>query len=704
MAPSRPTKDRETKEARVLANRYEVIKKLGSGNFGTAFLCKDRKCNNEFKVLKEISVGDLQPDETVDAMHEARLLSKLNHPGIVKFHDSFIDGEFFCIVTEYCEGGDLDHRITDFKKSGKSIDEKTVLSWTIQLLLAVQYMHSRRVLHRDLKTRNIFIRNNRMKIGDFGISRILMGTTDMASTFTGTPYYMSPEVLKHEGYNSKSDVWSIGCIMYELCTLEHAFMGQGLMAVMYKIVEKDAPELPSKYSKNLNEVFKTMLIKEPEKRPSATEVLKLPYIVQSLAKMKDVIAEGKQSINEDEANREATELAKLLREKSHLDDLRSTYETVEDMEGSNTLTVGGGWDGEASGKKKLTARERLRVKKMQEADKRARDLKQAAKVQLVENTERREKLKMSYEKSTMPAWKGGYGEGTILKEAITVRDPRKEKPYKPKDYLEGYLSSDEEDEEVKTMMHQTVIRRNSERTLTSSSGTPDRMTQSLSQGVTPRTLTGHTPNTLSMTVRQHPHQLHSTLGAGGGMRNLDERPITPMKDLMVYHRENSSLDFKDGVPDTPDLANTFYEQYEDFENDEEDSDNADIVVGAEADDDENTLVKDDQDALMDYLAMALEKSSGESTVVSDDTVLGPFGPHARDTKIRNIRGECIKILGEADFQKAYKYLREARSGKEGKDKSEKEIMDGLRKFVKNPSDCFMVDQLLFLEDQAKMAS
>ncbi|GFN79182.1 serine/threonine-protein kinase nek11 [Plakobranchus ocellatus] len=699
MAPSRPTKDRETKEARVLANRYEVVKKLGSGNFGTAFLCKDRKCNNEFKVLKEISVGDLQPDETVDAMHEARLLSKLNHPGIVKFHDSFIDGEFFCIVTEYCEGGDLDHKITEFKKSGKSIDEKNVLSWIIQLLLAVQYMHSRRVLHRDLKTRNIFIRNNRMKIGDFGISRILMGTTDMASTFTGTPYYMSPEVLKHEGYNSKSDVWSIGCIMYELCTLEHAFMGQGLMAVMYKIVEKDAPDLPSKYSKNLNEVFKTMLIKEPEKRPSATEVLKLPYITQSMAKMKDTIAEGKHSIDQEEANREASELAVLLREKSHLDDLRSTYESVGDsLEDSHTLTVAGNQGGHeegGGGAKKLTARERLRIKKMQEADRRAQDLKQAAKVQLVENTERREKLKMSLEKKTMPAWKGGYGEGTILKEAITVRDPRKDKPYRPKEYPEGYLSSDEEDEELKTVLHQTVVRRNSERSTPGTLHTPDRLTQSLTRGTTPRTLTDHTPNTLSITVRQQHH--HSSAEA-------DERPITPMRDLMVYDREHSSLDFKDGVPETPDLANTFYEQYNDFENDEEDSDNADVVVGGRLGDEENTLVKDDQEALMDYLAMALEKSSGESTIVSDDTVLGPFGPRARETKIKNIRGECIKILGETEFQKAYKYLREARSGKNGKEKSEKEIMDGLRKFVKNPSDCFMVDQLLFLEDQAKLSS
>ena len=74
--------------------------------------------------------------------------------------------------------------------------------------------------------RNIFLKNNLIKLGDFGISRILMGTSDLATTFTGTPYYMSPEVLKHDGYNVKSDIWSLGCVLYELCTLEHAFQGQ----------------------------------------------------------------------------------------------------------------------------------------------------------------------------------------------------------------------------------------------------------------------------------------------------------------------------------------------------------------------------------------------------------------------------------------------------------------------------------------------
>ncbi|XP_059142130.1 serine/threonine-protein kinase Nek11-like [Physella acuta] len=668
MPPSRATKDRETKEARVLANRYEIVKKLGSGNFGTAFLCKDKKCNNEFKVLKEISVGELEPDETVDAMHEARILSKLQHPGIVRFHDSFIDGEFFCIITEYCQGGDLDHKITEQKKLNKNFDENTVISWTIQLVLAVQYMHSRRVLHRDLKTRNIFLHNNLLKIGDFGISRILMNSSDMASTFTGTPYYMSPEVLKHEGYNSKSDVWSVGCILYEICSLEHAFMGQGLMAVMYKIVEKDPPNLPSKYSPELNEVFKKMVTKDPEKRPSATDVTKFPFIAKNMVKMKETLTEeykAKHNLNPETADREALELASLLREKSHLDDLRSTMDKSNKEEETRTE------------KKKLTARERLILRKREEADKRAQDLKKATKIQLEENAERRNKIKNSFEQTTMPVWKGGEGEGKGLKNALTVKDPRLEHSYYETiiNRQDKYGSSEDEGD---TVVDMSTKRRSSDfdsddsYTNSRQLKSKDRLVRTMSDRM-PRTLTDRTPNTLSL-----------TMGA--------ERPIMPMKDLMVYNREYSSLDFKDGIPDTPDLADTYYEQFKDFDKDDSEEDD---------DDNEGTVtVKDDEENFINCLEMALDKDDGESTLVSDDTVSGAFGPAARETKIKNLKGECIRTLGEEGFKQAYSYLKQARTKE---NKSEKEIMDGLRKLVKNPSDCFAVDQLLFLEEQAKFS-
>lgn len=160
----------------------------------------------ERKVLKEISVGGLNPNETVQASLEAQLLSKLDHPAIVKFHSSFVEQDNFCIITEYCEGRDLDYKIQEYKEAGRTFPEGQIIEWFVQLLLGVDYMHERRILHRDLKSKNIFLKNNVLKIGDFGVSRLLMGSCDLATTLTGTPHYMSPEALKHQGYDTKSDI------------------------------------------------------------------------------------------------------------------------------------------------------------------------------------------------------------------------------------------------------------------------------------------------------------------------------------------------------------------------------------------------------------------------------------------------------------------------------------------------------------------
>uniref|UniRef100_F7I7I6 Serine/threonine-protein kinase Nek11 n=1 Tax=Callithrix jacchus TaxID=9483 RepID=F7I7I6_CALJA len=193
----------------LIARRYVLQQKLGSGSFGTVYLVSDKKAKQgeELKVLKEISVGELNPNETVQANLEAQLLSKLDHPAIVKFHASFVEQDNFCIITEYCEGRDLDYKIQEYKEAGKLFPENQIIEWFIQLLLGVDYMHERRILHRDLKSKNVFLKNNLLKIGDFGVSRLLMGSCDLATTLTGTPHYMSPEALKHQGCDTKSDIW-----------------------------------------------------------------------------------------------------------------------------------------------------------------------------------------------------------------------------------------------------------------------------------------------------------------------------------------------------------------------------------------------------------------------------------------------------------------------------------------------------------------
>ncbi|XP_059018578.1 serine/threonine-protein kinase Nek11 isoform X2 [Mustela lutreola] len=268
----------------LIARRYVLEQKLGSGSFGTVYLVSDKKAKQgeELKVLKEISVGDLNPNETVQANLEAQLLSKLDHPAIVKFHASFVEHDNFCIITEYCEGRDLDCKIQEYKEAGKTFLESQIIEWFIQLLLGVDYMHERRILHRDLKSKNIFLKNNLLKIGDFGVSRLLMGSCDLATTLAGTPHYMSPEALKHQGYNTKSDIWSLACILYEMCCMNHAFTGSNFLSIVLKIVEGDTPSLPKRYPRELNAIMERMLNKSPSLRPSAMEILKIPYIDEQL--------------------------------------------------------------------------------------------------------------------------------------------------------------------------------------------------------------------------------------------------------------------------------------------------------------------------------------------------------------------------------------------------------------------------------------
>ncbi|XP_037063787.1 serine/threonine-protein kinase Nek11 isoform X1 [Peromyscus leucopus] len=291
----------------LIARRYVLQQKLGSGSFGTVYLVSDKKAKQgeELKVLKEISVGELNPNETFQANVEAQLLSKLNHPAIVKFHASFVEQNNFCIITEYCEGRDLDYKIQEYKEAGKIFPENQIVEWFIQLLLGVDYMHERRILHRDLKSKNIFLKNNQLKIGDFGVSRLLMGSCELATTLTGTPYYMSPEALKHQGYDAKSDIWSLACILYEMCCMDHAFAGSSFLSVVLNIVEGDTPSLPERYPQELNTIMERMLNKSPSLRPSAVEVLKVPYIDEQLqhlmCKYSEMTLEDKNSVCQKDA-------------------------------------------------------------------------------------------------------------------------------------------------------------------------------------------------------------------------------------------------------------------------------------------------------------------------------------------------------------------------------------------------------------------
>ncbi|KAJ8004879.1 hypothetical protein DPEC_G00140880 [Dallia pectoralis] len=352
------------------------------------------------KVLKEIPLGNLHPNETVQASQEAQLLSQLNHPAILTFYSSFLHRDSFCIITEYCEDRDLDFKLEEVKKAGQTLPEKQITDWLIQLLLGLHYMHERRILHRDLKAKNIFLKRNRVKIGDFGVSCLLMGSCDLATTFTGTPYYMSPEVLNHQGYDSKSDIWALGCILYEMCCLSHPFEGHTFLSVVMKVVEGETPRLPSSYSLELNTVMQRMLEKTPSSRLSAAEALKTKYIKDSMQNIKHEFCGLTLTDKPPGDERGAAQLLKAMQRKVHMQTLRERSEVD-----------------------RMTPRERMRLRKLHAADDKARRLRRLAEEKYQENHTRMQELRSrNFEKVSLDIFNEGAGDVVHQTAPITAQD------------------------------------------------------------------------------------------------------------------------------------------------------------------------------------------------------------------------------------------------------------------------------------------
>ncbi|XP_010882942.2 serine/threonine-protein kinase Nek11 [Esox lucius] len=386
----------------LVAKRYSVLQRLGRGSFGNIYLVHDIRSSDKekLKVLKEIPLGDLHPNETVQASQEAQLLSQLNHPAILTFYSSFLHRDSFCIITEYCEDRDLDLKLEEVRKAGQNLPEKQIADWLIQLLLGLHYMHERLILHRDLKAKNIFLKRNILKIGDFGVSCLLMGSCDLATTFTGTPYYMSPEVLNHQGYDSKSDIWALGCVLYEMCCLSHPFEGHTFLSVVMKVVEGETPRLPSSYSLELNAVMQRMLEKTPSYRLSAAEALKTKYIEDSMQNIKHKYCRLTLTDKTSGGEKDAAQLLKAMQRKVHLQTLLERSEVD-----------------------RMTPRERMRLRKLQAADDKARRLRRLAEEKYQENRTRMQELRSRhFEKVSLDVFNESAGDVTHQTAPVTAQD------------------------------------------------------------------------------------------------------------------------------------------------------------------------------------------------------------------------------------------------------------------------------------------
>lgn len=250
---------------------------VGRGSYGEVTLVKHRRDGKQY-VIKKLNLRNASSRERRAAEQEAQLLSQLKHPNIVTYKESWEGGDgLLYIVMGFCEGGDLYRKLKEQK--GQLLPESQVVEWFVQIAMALQYLHEKHILHRDLKTQNVFLtRTNIIKVGDLGIARVLENHGDMASTLIGTPYYMSPELFSNKPYNYKSDVWALGCCVYEMATLKHAFNAKDMNSLVYRIIEGKLPPMPKVYSAELAELIRTMLSRRPEERPSVRSILRQPYI------------------------------------------------------------------------------------------------------------------------------------------------------------------------------------------------------------------------------------------------------------------------------------------------------------------------------------------------------------------------------------------------------------------------------------------
>ncbi|XP_066533262.1 serine/threonine-protein kinase Nek2 [Hoplias malabaricus] len=265
--------------------QYEVLCTIGSGSYGKCQKIK-RKSDGKILVWKELDYGSMAEAEKQMLVSEVNLLRELKHPNIVRYHDRIIDrtNTTLYIVMEYCEGGDLASLINKCIKERRYLEEEFILRVMAQVALALKECHDRSnggstVLHRDLKPANIFLDSkNNVKLGDFGLARILKHDTSFAKTFVGTPYYMSPEQMNRMSYNEKSDIWSLGCLLYELCALTPPFTAYNQKELAEKIKVGKFRRIPYRYSEELNTLLSRMLHLKDYLRPSVDSILQSSLI------------------------------------------------------------------------------------------------------------------------------------------------------------------------------------------------------------------------------------------------------------------------------------------------------------------------------------------------------------------------------------------------------------------------------------------
>ena len=268
-------------------NNFEIITKLGQGSYSSVYKVK-RKIDNQIYALKKVNFKTINEKDKNNALNEIRILASINSEYIIKYYEAFIDEkeETLNLVIEYADNGDLFEKIREKKNTFQHFSENEIWKTFIQITKALKILHDLNILHRDIKSANIFLfKNGNIKLGDMNVSKITKG--GLGYTQTGTPSYASPEIWRDLPYDNKSDIWSLGCVIYEMCTLSLPFKGNNSEKLCREILKGDIQKIPKNYSEELFEIICSLLQIKANKRPSCIEILNNKIIKKKIEELKE---------------------------------------------------------------------------------------------------------------------------------------------------------------------------------------------------------------------------------------------------------------------------------------------------------------------------------------------------------------------------------------------------------------------------------
>eukprot|EP00347_Sterkiella_histriomuscorum_P011905 403370648 len=263
---------------------FKIVKKIGEGAFSQVYRVIRINDNVEY-ALKQVKMAKLSDKEKQNALNEVRILASIQHPNVIAYKEAFFDeaSSTLCIVMEFADSGDLYQKILEHQKKGTKFSESEIWNITGSMTQGLKALHDKNILHRDLKCANVFLnRDGTAKMGDLNVSKVANKNGGLLLTQTGTPYYASPEVWKDQPYDYRSDIWSFGCVLYEMIALQPPFQAQNMDQLYKKVLSGQYPPIPSSYSKDLADFLGRLLQVIPQNRPSCDAMLSHPKLSGAL--------------------------------------------------------------------------------------------------------------------------------------------------------------------------------------------------------------------------------------------------------------------------------------------------------------------------------------------------------------------------------------------------------------------------------------